>query len=260
MDFTHLITTFRENPAQMPGLAVLTTTGAKTGLRRESLLGYVELDGTGMVVASAGGAARNPDWFHNVRGNPRVTVETSDGKYDAYAGIPPAPERDSLFARVVETAPGYAEYQAKTTRVIPVVVLHRLDRVKGMGDWLVEVHRWLRDELASLRAQALRGEATLSPPDLRAHCAGFCTALTRHHGGEDAATFPMLALRFPALAPELAKLTAQHTTVARIQRELRTTVDVAELDRLAAELEAHFAHEERTVVTALNAIADAPPG
>ncbi|HEY3710569.1 MAG TPA: nitroreductase/quinone reductase family protein [Amycolatopsis sp.] len=254
-----LITTFREHPERLPGLAVLTTTGAKTGLRRESLLGYLELDGAGVVIASAAGAPRNPNWYHNIRADPRVTVETGDTTYDAYAGIPPAPERDSLFARAVEAAPGYAEHQAQTTRVIPVVVLHRLDRVKGMGDWLVEVHRWLRGELTSLRAQAIASEVTLSPPDLRAHCAGFCTALSRHHGGEDAATFPMLAERFPALAPELAELTAQHATVARIQRELRTAVDVAELDRLTAELDAHFAHEERTVVTALNAIADAPP-
>ena len=62
-----LITAFRENPARMPGLAVLTTIGAKTGLRRESLLGYLEFDGTGVVVASAAGAARHPDWYHNIQ-------------------------------------------------------------------------------------------------------------------------------------------------------------------------------------------------
>ncbi|MDT8910208.1 nitroreductase/quinone reductase family protein [Amycolatopsis sp. PS_44_ISF1] len=251
------ITAFREQPSRRPGLAVLTTSGAKTGLPRESLLGYVELDGTGVVVASAGGAARNPDWFHNVRADPRVTVETGDRTYDAYAGISPPEERDRLFSRVVEVAPGYASYQEMTTRVIPVVVLHRLDRVKGMGDWLVEVHRWLRAELVSLRESG--GGAPPSPPDLRAHCAGFCTALTRHHQGEDTVAFPMLADRFPSLADDLAKLTEQHATVARIQRELATIVDVTELDRLITELDAHFAEEERAVKTALNAIADAPP-
>ncbi len=82
--------------------------------------------------------------------------------------------------------------------------------------------------------------------------------------------FPMLAQRFPALAPKLAKLGGEHAVVARLQGEIRGLVDGYvpgesdpgrlrdELERLASELEAHFAYEERTIVTALNAMGPAP--
>jgi hypothetical protein len=204
-------------------------------------------------------------------------------------------ERDQLFARVVAEAPGYADHQAKTERRIPVVVLHRIgagsgpdeEPVKGMGDWVVEVHDWLREELRTLRAWAERlteagdgggaepaGPAGGTPSDLaqqmRAHCLTFCGALARHHGGEDVATFPMPAGRFPALAPALAQLGEEHTVVARTQDAIQELVGTfvpgvsdpgplrAELERLAARLESHFRYEEETIVTALNALARAP--
>ncbi|WP_409464171.1 nitroreductase/quinone reductase family protein [Amycolatopsis sp. GA6-003] len=288
-DFSRrLIAEFRANGGELGGmfqgwsLAVLTTTGAKTGLRREVLLGYLELDGNGVVVASANGADRNPAWYHNIRRNPRVTVETGGDTYPAMAAIPRGAAYEKLFARVVEKAPGYGDYQAKTTREIPVVVLHRIDeRVKGMGDWLVEVHRWFRGELRALREQAdavVGGSATAivrPEPDLaqqlRARCLSFCTALRRHHVGEDSVVFPELAEQFPALAPVVEQLAAQHHVVARLQDAIRELVDGfvpgesdpvrlrAELERLAGELEAHFGFEERAVVTALNATAAAPP-
>ncbi|MFD2469333.1 nitroreductase/quinone reductase family protein [Amycolatopsis silviterrae] len=293
-DFSRrLIEEFRANHGKLGGmfegwsLAVLTTTGAKTGLRREVLLGYVEIDGNGAVVASANGADRNPGWYHNIRRNPIVTVETRDGTYRAIAAIPQGAAYEKLFARVVAEAPGYGDYQAQTTREIPVVVLHRIEarpgeeRVKGMGDWLVEVHEWFRGELRTLREQADRvvsGAATAvvrPKPDLaqemRTHCLSFCTALRRHHVGEDTVVFPSLAEQFPALAPALAQLADQHQAVARLQDSIRELVDGfvpgesdplrlrADLERLASELEAHFDFEEQAVVTALNATAAAPP-
>jgi hemerythrin-like domain-containing protein len=211
------------------------------------------------------GSPKHPGWYHNILRDPLVTVETRTETFPAMAAIPP--NRDELFARVLHQEPGFAEYQARTTRVIPVIVLHRLDRVKRMGDWLVEVHDWLRVELAKLRQQVDDGlTPELGAADLRTHCLSFCTALKRHHTGEDMGVFPMLAKQFPALAPALAKLGEDHQVVAQLQEEIQRLVTEEgdpvklreELERLTGELEAHFAYEERTVVTALNAIAPAP--
>lgn len=287
-----VIAEFRANDGRMTGmfegwsLVVLTTIGARTGLPRESLLGYLEFDGKGVVVASANGSDRHPAWYHNIRKNPVVTVETGEETYQAIAAIPQGVERDRLFERVVAEAPGYGDYQAKTTRQIPVIVLHRIDakpgeeRVKGMGDWIVEVHDWMRKELETLRAQAdevIDGTAETiegMPPDLaqemRTHCLTFCGALRRHHTGEDMAVFPSLAERFPALAPALAQLSEQHKVVAHLQDSIQALLEGfvpgesdpvrmrAELEQLAGRLESHFEFEERTVVTALNATAEAP--
>ncbi|MBN9742188.1 nitroreductase family deazaflavin-dependent oxidoreductase [Amycolatopsis sp. A1MSW2902] len=283
-----LIAEFRANRGALGGmfegwsLAVLTTTGARTGLPREVLLGYLEIEGNGVVVASANGADRHPGWYHNIRRNPLVTVEVGGETYQAMAAIPQGAAYEKLFAQVIAEAPGYGDYQAKTTREIPVVVVHRIDeRVKGMGDWLIEVHQWFRAELRALRAQAddlANGRATAivrPEPDLaqemRTHCLSFCTALRRHHVGEDSVVFPALAEQFPALAPVIAQLAEQHQVVARLQDSIRELVESfvpgesdpvrlrAELERLAGELEAHFEFEEQAVVTALNATAAAPP-
>ncbi|WP_405902504.1 nitroreductase/quinone reductase family protein [Streptomyces sp. NBC_00656] len=287
-----VIAEFRANNGKMSGmfegwtLTVLTTVGARSGLRRESILGYLEFDGKGIVVASANGADKHPAWYHNIRRNPIVTVETGTDTYQAIAAIPPAQERDKLFDRVITEAPGYAGHQARTTREIPVVVLNRIgpepggERVKGMGDWIVEVHDWLREELGTLRTQVDRviegGADTVerTRPDLaqqmRAHCLSFCGALKRHHGGEDTAMFPMLARQFPALAPALARLGEEHKVVARLQDDIQQLVDGfvpgesdpvrlrTDLEQLANQLESHFAYEEETIVTALNATAPAP--
>lgn len=177
-----IIEEFRENGGKVSGmfqdatLALLTTTGARTGEQRTVPLGYLEADGKSVVVASAMGAPKNPGWYHNIRHDPAVTVEFGTDKYRAMAAVPNGDEYEKLWAEVVEQAPGYGGYQARTTRRIPIVVLHRLDpkpgteRVKGMGDWLVEVQgeiqqmvgeydptagdpQLLRDELDRLTAQ-----------------------------------------------------------------------------------------------------------
>ncbi len=128
-----IISEFRENHGELSGmfegwtLCVLTTVGAKTGLQRESLLGYMEVDGQPLVVASAMGADTNPAWYHNVRKNPEVTVETGTETYRAMATITTGEVRDALFAKVVEQDPGMGEYQAKTSRRLPVVTLTRAD-------------------------------------------------------------------------------------------------------------------------------------
>lgn len=236
----------------------LTTIGARTGRSHRITLGDLDIDGRLVVVASAMGSPKHPAWYHNIRNNPLVTVETAAETFEAMAALPP--DRDALFAEIIAREPGFADYQAKTARVLPVVELHRLDAVRRMGDWIVEVHDWLRAELRKLRD----GETHR----LSTRCAGFCTALTRHHSGESATIFPMLATRFPALAPTLAKLSEEHVVVARLQEQIQRLVDEetdparlrAEFDRLAAALDDHFAYEERTIVTALNALLPAPPG
>jgi deazaflavin-dependent oxidoreductase (nitroreductase family) len=241
---------------------MLTTTGARTGRKHRVPLGALDIDGRLVVVASAMGAPRHPAWYHNIRHNPLVLVETDSETFEAMASLPP--DRDPLFAEIVARAPGFADYQARTTRVLPVVELHRIDDTRRMGDWLVEVHDWLRAELKELRAELDCG----TPRRLSTRCAGFCTALTRHHTGEGQHIFPMLAQRFPALAPALAKLDEEHVVVARLQEEIQRLVGTetdpvrlrAEFDRLRSELDSHFQYEERTLVAALNALLPAPPG
>jgi deazaflavin-dependent oxidoreductase (nitroreductase family) len=122
---------FRANGGKVGGmfegmtLALVTTTGAKSGLARTSPLGYLEIDGRAVIVASAAGGHNNPAWYHNLRANPRATVELGTETYEAIAEIPEGEERDRIFEKVVAVAPGYADYQKQTTRVIPVVVLRR---------------------------------------------------------------------------------------------------------------------------------------
>ncbi|RSN16531.1 nitroreductase family deazaflavin-dependent oxidoreductase [Streptomyces sp. WAC 05977] len=271
-----VIEEFRRSKGKLGGmferwrLILLTTTGAKSGARRTNPLGYLEIDGKTVVVASNMGAPAHPGWYHNIRRDHRVTIETGSDTYEAIAAVPPAAERDALFAKIVAAEPGFAEYQAKTTRVLPVVILHRIDdRVRGLGDFLVEVHDWLREELKTLRVGvddivAGRADTLLMEKSLRAHCISFCEALTKHHTGEDMGAFPMLAQRFPALGPVLTQLGEDHVVVAGLQKRIRELVEGYvhgesdpvrlrdEFDALAGTLEAHFAHEERTVVAALN--------
>jgi len=212
---------------------------------------------TYLVVASAGGAPRHPAWFHNLRANPRVTM---DGR-PAIAVPAAAAERDRLFDVVVAAAPGYADYQSQTSRVLPVVVLHPEDpdvaRVRAAGDELVAIHGWYRQELAAFRA------GTTPPADLRQRCLDFCVGLDRHHNGEDHVVFAFLARRFPELWPVLEELRAEHVKVARLRSELSVLVAQADpapadFDRLDQELSAHLDREEALLVPLLNALPDVP--
>ncbi|MDQ7805062.1 nitroreductase/quinone reductase family protein [Amycolatopsis sp. A133] len=241
-------------------MIMLTTTGARTGRKHRVPLGALDIDGRLVVIASAMGSPKHPAWYHNIRRNPLVLVETDTETYEAMAALPP--DRDRLFAEVIEREPGFADYQARTTRILPVVELHRFDTARRMGDWLVEMHDWLRGELKEMRAELDCGV----PLQLRTRCAGFCTALTRHHTGEARNIFPVLAERFPALKPTLDKLDEEHVVVARLQEEIERLVEEetdpvrlrAEFDRLQSALDSHFAYEERTLVAALNVLLPAP--
>lgn len=109
-------------------LLLLTTTGAKSGRRYTTPLMSLPDEGRLAVFASKAGAPTNPDWYHNVIANPTVTVEFGDKTFEARAVEVTGEERDRLYARQAALRPPFAEYEAKTKRKIPVIVLERLDR------------------------------------------------------------------------------------------------------------------------------------
>ncbi|HUK83544.1 MAG TPA: nitroreductase family deazaflavin-dependent oxidoreductase [Verrucomicrobiae bacterium] len=128
-----LIVEFRTNSGRLTGefaqapFLLLTTKGAKSGKERTTPLGYVQIDGRVLVIASMGGAPKHPAWYLNLVANPAVTVELGAENYRARAVVIAGPERDMLYAQVAATIPTFAEYQGRTDRVIPVVELRRID-------------------------------------------------------------------------------------------------------------------------------------
>jgi deazaflavin-dependent oxidoreductase (nitroreductase family) len=107
-------------------LIILTTRGAKSGeLRSVPVAPLIEGDKV-YVIASLGGSPRHPAWYHNLKANPNVEVQLLAEQYKARATVLPEPERTQVWQRVVVAMPGFAEYQKKTSRVIPVVELARI--------------------------------------------------------------------------------------------------------------------------------------
>jgi len=102
---------------------LLTTVGAKTGKIRKTPLMRVEHEGDYAVVASLGGAPKNPVWYYNIKANPHVELQDGDkhGEYQAREVF--GDEKAAWWERAVEAWPDYAEYQQKTDRQIPVFVL-----------------------------------------------------------------------------------------------------------------------------------------
>jgi deazaflavin-dependent oxidoreductase (nitroreductase family) len=127
-----IIDEFRANSGKVGGrfegktLLILHSVGAKSGQERINPTAYV-MDGDRLVIiASKGGAPTNPDWYYNILANPLVTVEVGTGKFQALAEITQEPERIRLFNLMVGMMPGFADYQQKTKRVIPVITLMRI--------------------------------------------------------------------------------------------------------------------------------------
>ncbi|MEM6108028.1 nitroreductase family deazaflavin-dependent oxidoreductase [Mycobacterium sp. 050272] len=122
---------FRANGGKVGGqfegadLLLLTTTGAKSGQQRVSPLAYFTIDGKLIVLGSFAGSPKDPAWVHNLRANPRAHIDLGTEAYDVTAHELPAAERDQLFDKVVAVAPGFADYQSKTSRVIPLFELRR---------------------------------------------------------------------------------------------------------------------------------------
>jgi deazaflavin-dependent oxidoreductase (nitroreductase family) len=107
-------------------LMLLTTTGAKSGQPRTAPLVYTTDGDALVIIASKGGAPTNPDWYHNLRANPLVTVELGAERFEAQARITEGEERQRLYDAQAALMPAFADYQRKSPRQIPVVVLERV--------------------------------------------------------------------------------------------------------------------------------------
>jgi deazaflavin-dependent oxidoreductase (nitroreductase family) len=266
IDFNQqVIDEFRANRGRVGGpfeggrLLLLTTTGARTGVRHTNPVGYLPDGGRLLIIASAGGAPTNPDWYHNLRAHPRVTVEDGVFTYEADAVVLTGEERDAVFARAVESDPGWAAYQAGTTRIIPVVALHPIDAgppAGPMGDALKGIHDGFRRELDLIRKEVAAAGPRLGA-QLRINCLTLCEGLNGHHVNEDAGMFSYLAEHRPDLGPALTRLRQEHKTVKRLLGDLQELVSaegtdpvvlLAEVDRLIAELEAHLDYEEEQLI------------
>jgi deazaflavin-dependent oxidoreductase (nitroreductase family) len=102
---------------------LLTTTGRKSGEEKTVPLIFVSDGDNYVIIASLGGAPKHPVWYLNLAANPRVTLQVKDKVFQADARTAPSPERERLWAKALEAWPQYDDYQAKTSRRIPVVVL-----------------------------------------------------------------------------------------------------------------------------------------
>ena len=102
---------------------LLTVAGRKTGVEHTTLIGYFEDDGRYVVSGSAGGSATEPQWFRNLRHADRAMVQIGPARTEVGVAIADAAEHAVLWARLVGRAPGFAKYQAKVERQIPIATL-----------------------------------------------------------------------------------------------------------------------------------------
>ncbi|WBB68754.1 nitroreductase/quinone reductase family protein [Micromonospora sp. WMMD812] len=252
-------------PFEGARLILLTTTGARSGAPHTTPVAYLpDAGGRILIIASAGGAARHPDWFHNILADPQVTVEDGIFTYPARAVVLTGTERDELFARAVEADPGWAAYQSKTTRVIPVVALEQAGggppEASSWGEALRRIHDAFRRELALIRREVGESGARIGA-QLRVNCLAVCQGLHYHHGHEDAGLFVGLAAQHPELGPTLDRLRAEHGRVAALIDRLQAAVGDAtadptdvrrQVEQLTDELERHLAYEEEQLVPILD--------
>lgn len=277
IDFNQqIIKEFRTNRGQVGGpfenarLLLLTTTGAKTGATHTTPLGYLHDEGGErmLIIASAAGAPANPDWYHNLLADPRVTIETGVFTYESEAVVLEGAERDRVFARAAEADQGWADYQAKTNRVIPVVALDPISGTpngQSLGEGLKLIHDAFRRELVLIRKEIAESGPSLGA-QLRINCLTMCQGLHHHHhhhhGIEDGHMFPTLDERHPELAVPLARLRQEHLTIKRLVDDLRGLISsdapdpavlLSEVERLTSELEAHLDYEEEQLIPILDA-------
>ena len=104
-------------------VVIITNRGASSGKVRKTPVMRVEHDGSYAAVASRGGAPTHPQWYYNLRENPRVELQDGPNRWDMTAREITGDERAEWWERAVEAYPPYAEYQQRTTRQIPVFVL-----------------------------------------------------------------------------------------------------------------------------------------
>lgn len=125
-----IIAEFRANGGKVESfgdapIVILHSTGAKSGVERENpLVALVEGDDM-YLFASKAGAPSNPDWYHNLKANPRAEIEYGTERFAVEAVEVTGTERDEVYARQVAAQPGFGDYEKATTRVIPVFKLVR---------------------------------------------------------------------------------------------------------------------------------------
>jgi deazaflavin-dependent oxidoreductase (nitroreductase family) len=107
----------------LPPMLLLDHVGAKSGQKRTTPLVYVPDGDDLVIVASRGGSQRHPAWFHNLRANPDTTVQVGRSRTRVRARVATPAERKRLWPEVVATYGGYADYQRRTSREIPLVIL-----------------------------------------------------------------------------------------------------------------------------------------
>ncbi len=126
-----IIEEFRTNQGKVGGpfagvpILLLHHTGARTGKVRVNPLAY-QADGDRFAVfGSKGGAPTNPDWYHNLLANPEATIEVGTETISVRARVAEGEERERIWNRQKELMPGFAAYEKRTRRQIPVVILDR---------------------------------------------------------------------------------------------------------------------------------------
>lgn len=139
-----VIAEFRANGGKVGGyfeganMLLLHTTGAKSGQERINPLVYAPDGDNLVIIASKGGADANPDWYYNLLANPTASVEVGSEQFQVQAtSVTEEPERSRLYAKMVEHREGFAEYEQKTNRKIPAVVLEHVSSSRNsvtLGD------------------------------------------------------------------------------------------------------------------------------
>jgi deazaflavin-dependent oxidoreductase (nitroreductase family) len=284
-----IIDEFRANGGTVGGmfqgtpLILITTEGRHSRRPRTNPVTYLRDGGRYLIFGSNLGRPAHPGWYHNLLASPQVTMEvgTGDGHIrtlSARAVVLHGAERDRLYERQSVISPAFAGYQAKTSRVIPVIALHILDlsqdseRSRLVGEQLIAHHDDLRTRLGGIRAQltAARdgspaaGAASLDAPglaaQLRQHCLSYCHSMELHHIREDGA-FTAFEQQFPHLAPVISRLRAEHRAMAEALTRLEAFLAAGEpcdpatitdaFDQAVTSLEEHFAYEEEQLLPAL---------
>jgi deazaflavin-dependent oxidoreductase (nitroreductase family) len=126
-----IIAEFRANEGRVGGnfegfpLLLLHSTGAHSGAERVNPVAFQEVAAGWAVFASKGGADTNPDWYHNLLANPEASAEVGTETIEVTARALDADEREPIWQKQKNSYPGFADYETKTSRVIPVVLLDR---------------------------------------------------------------------------------------------------------------------------------------
>jgi deazaflavin-dependent oxidoreductase (nitroreductase family) len=124
-----IVEEFRSNEGRVGGqfanvpLLLLHTKGARSGAERINPLAYQRLDSGYAIFGSYAGAPKNPAWFHNLMADPKATIEVGTSTVTVTARVTEGAERDRIWTQQKQDVPGFADYEAKTDRTIPVVVL-----------------------------------------------------------------------------------------------------------------------------------------